>query len=401
IGEKHWLKQAHLVKQDIQGHKYLKDYLLRRHSISFALTKYSSFIKRYKGIPPHELLNRDLYPAISFAAQTLSIYDNSSAQQKKRFIRRIHGAFKNADEMRAMQLELLAATHFVLRHYPVSWPEMDGNGNFDILVNDIGEAGLEIECKSISSDKGKRIHDRERNEFFDLTKKAIKSVSQGLNVGISVVMTLPKRLPSQHNERKILAQRVCDQIIAAQDQSFSDGSNIRINEFDFNFINEHFKKNNSSISMDYINQVTNTTNQGAMIYGNKNGGGVVFVIQSQQDDLLLDSIFSLLAKSAKSQVTKTRPALFIVGLHDLASGELREIAQQETNPNLPPTPLQIRTSDYLNSFNRDHIIGVSFLDNGSLQKKENGDVSSAGTAYAFKKDDSQYWHNDFSEIFQQ
>jgi DNA-directed RNA polymerase subunit alpha len=36
-----------------------------------------------------------------------------------------------------------------------------GGGTFDLLVTDIGSDGVEVECKSVSDDKGRNIHRRE------------------------------------------------------------------------------------------------------------------------------------------------------------------------------------------------------------------------------------------------
>jgi hypothetical protein len=110
--------------------------------------------------------NEQLYPAASFAAQVLSFIDASPKPLAEQFRRRVHGAFKNPDDMRGLRLELMAATHFLRRGRQVSWPEMTGEGNFDLLVSDVGPDGLEVECKSISVDKGRRIHKRESLDFL-------------------------------------------------------------------------------------------------------------------------------------------------------------------------------------------------------------------------------------------
>ncbi len=117
---------------------------------------------RFGVIPRHEIENRALYPALSFAAQVLSIIDRSPREQAHRIVRRVHGALKKPDDMRAMQLELVAATHFARRGHSIIWPEeTDEIGTFDLLIEDIGTDGLEIECKSMSEDKGRKIHRRD------------------------------------------------------------------------------------------------------------------------------------------------------------------------------------------------------------------------------------------------
>ena len=94
--------------------------------------------------------------------------------------RRVHGAFKNPDDMRGLRLELSAATHFARRARKLAWPEMTGEGTFDLLIQDVGPRGLEIECKAISEDKGRRIHKREVLDFYRLLWPHIQSTIKGL-----------------------------------------------------------------------------------------------------------------------------------------------------------------------------------------------------------------------------
>lgn len=399
IGEETWLKRAKLINQDIQGHRHLKDFLLRENSIVISLNKYSDLINKYGIIPSNEIENRDLYPAISFAAQSLSIIDHMQDQQKKEIIRRIHGAFKNPDDMRAIQLEMTAATHFTKKGYSVSWPEMDKTGRYDLFVDGLGDKGLEVECKSISGDKGKKIHKRETLDFFHQIRNRIEFITKNLHIGLSIVLTVPKRFPKKHNDKTELVSRICDQLLAAQSKSYQDGNDIRISEFDFKIINNNASKTKFTIDIDIINQITGTNNRGGLIMANGKGGGVILVIQSSQDDALLEYVFNTLSKSANNQLSKIRPAMFIVGFHDIENNELYEIAAQERDLKQQPTLLQRGASEFLASQNRDHIVGVSFIDNGSLIPKQNGDVASGGTSYTFMKKESSFWHESLSDLF--
>ena len=202
IDERFWLKRLALIKEATRGHQFLKDYLFEENAIAIALARCSDLVARYGQIPIQETGNRDLYPAISLAAQALSIIDHSSGLEAKRLVQRIRGAFKNPDDMRAIQLEMMAATHFVHRGYPIVWPEMEGAGTFDLLVNNIGISGLEVECKSVSSDKGRKIHRREALEFHQLVKPQLQTVSRNLQMGLAVVLTVPGRLPTSFIKKR-------------------------------------------------------------------------------------------------------------------------------------------------------------------------------------------------------
>lgn len=338
--------------------------------------------------------------AISFAAQALSLIGQSSDKQKKRLIRRIHGAFQNPDEMRAIHFEMMAATHFVRRGHSIIWPdEMEETGTFDLLVENIGINGLEVECKSVSCDKGGKIHRREALEFFQLIKPQLDSASRNLRSGLAVVLTVPGRLPTSVQQKKELGQRAVDAILRAQSTSFDDGGDIRISEFDVAILGGLGSTGRPSIARETIDQVTATCNREAMVIGRQKGGAIVFVLKSLQDDTLLQYVFDTLSQSAKKQVSKTRPALFLVGLHSLGAEALLNVATQDFDPQQHPTALRVAVSKFLANQDRDHVVGVGFLSSSELAPKLHGEVESGGTAYIFPKHESSFWHQDFSGLF--
>lgn len=134
------------------------------------------------------------YPAIGFAAQTLSMMQLGSRIEGERLCKRVQGAFKNPDDMRGFRLELSIATHFARRGHRLQWPEMTGDGRFDLLVPDVAEHSLEVECKSVSEDKGLAVHRVEAIAFESLVTYELGSIRKTLRVGLAVVLTVPGRL---------------------------------------------------------------------------------------------------------------------------------------------------------------------------------------------------------------
>ena len=398
IDERYWLKRLSDIKKTIRDYQFLKNYLIEENAIAIALARCSNLVAQYGRIPIHETENRELYPAISLAAQLLSIMGHSSDVEAKKLVQRIRGAFQRPDSMRAIQLEMMAATHFVHRGHQLVWPEMEGIGTFDLLVKDIGTNGLEIECKSISANKGRKIHRREALEFHHLVKPQLQTVSRKLQTGIAVVLTVPGRLPTLLQQRKDLARHVISSVLAAQSMVLEDGSDIRVSEFDMATLGYIGTAEHPIISRAAIDQITATQNREAMILGNKKGA-VVFILQSRQDDTMLQCVFDTVSESAKHQVSKSRPALFLVGFDGIEAEEMLDIAKQDNDPLQSPTALRVAVSDFHANPNRDHVIGVGFLSGGVLKPELHGVVKSGGTAYVFPKKESSFWHEDFSGLF--
>lgn len=398
IGERYWLKRVSVIKKTIREHQILKTLLVEENAIAIALTRCSNLVAQYGRIPMLETEKHELYPAISLAAQVLSIMEDSTKVEAIKLVNRIRGSFQRPDSMRAIQLELMAATHFVHRGHEVIWPEMEGIGRFDLLVNNLGTNGLEIECKSISADKGRKIHRRDAMEFHQLVKPQLEKLSRNLNTGISIVLTVPDRLPTSIQNRKGLVKYLIASIITAQSMALEDGSDIRVSEFDMATLGDVGTVDHPSISRGAIDKITATENREAMILGSKTGA-IVFVLQSRQDDKMLKYVFDTLSESAKNQVSKSRAALLLVGFHGIEGEVLLDTAKQDNDSEQPPTALRVAVSKFLANQERDHVVGVGFLSGSALDPELNGVVKSGGTAYVFTKEESSYWHQDFSGLF--
>lgn len=336
IDDKHWKNRVSLLKSAIRGNRFLKDYLHAENTIAFALDWCRDIVAKNGDIAQAEADSQELYPAIGFAAQVLSVMDISSPVEAERIRRRVHGALINPDDMRALRLELIAATHFVRRGHKIVWPEMCGLGTFDLLVESLGSAGLEIECKSISDDKGRKVHRREVLEFYNLLWPHLAQTRKTLSLGLSVVLTVPGRLPTQHKYRVALAKNISRQILIGQSAKLYDGSDIRVSEFDAADLSNLVSNKRPRMVRDAIDNLTKTQNREAMIIGTEAGGALMLTVQSAAPDTLLDSVFDILSTTAKKQVTGTRPAILFVGFHGLHGEQLLSIAHQDNDSTQQP-----------------------------------------------------------------
>lgn len=400
VGEHHWHKRVQLIKDVVRGNHLLRDYLFDENAIAFGLDLCSDLTRRYRQIPVFTANCRPIYPSMAFAAQVLSIIDISAPVQARQLVRRIHGALKNPDDMRALQLELVTATHFTRRGYSVAWPEMDGTGCIDLVINDLSASGLEVECKSISENKGRKIHKAEVIDFYHLMAPKLNSMGNNLRVGLAAVLTVNGRFPTAFNERKQLAHVVSKNLLSGRSVTELLGASLRVSEFDLSLLGEIGSEGVPIITRAAVDQITQTNNREAMIAGRKSGGAVVFVVQSSEDDTMLTSIFDTIAKSANKQLSKTRAGIFLVGLHGIEDESLIAIAEQDSDQNQSPTALRQHVSNFLSGQSRDHVVGVGFFSKNELKPDNAGHVISSGSAYMFAKHESPFWNDDFLGLFQ-
>lgn len=207
VGERHWRQRVRLLQDEIRGNPLLEDLHPTENAVAIQLERLSEFASKF-GTAALPVYNDDtLFPGASFAAQVLSIIDSSPRSAGTRLVRRVHGALKNPAEMRALRLELMAATHFLRAGRKIIWPEMTesvgstGAGTFDLFVEDLGPTGLEVECKSVSDQRGRRISRRHALDFYGMLRKRHWDRLQRIRTGVLAVLTVERDLPKEHKGR--------------------------------------------------------------------------------------------------------------------------------------------------------------------------------------------------------
>lgn len=398
VGAKHWEHRVAQIKGAIKSNPFLADHLHAENTMAYALDRCGVLIARYGCLPVEAEDVRTLYPALSFAGQVLSLMDIASPVEADRLRKRVAATLKNPDAMRGFRLELAAATHFARRGHKLVWPEMVGGGTFDLLVTDLASSGLEVECKSTSGDKGRRIHRREALEFHHLLFTELASIRKSLRIGLAVVLTVPGRLPTRHTDRAALVKHIRQQINIGQSAMLDDGSDIRLTEFDVASLGKIANGSGSAVVRAAIERATATQNREGMLMSTSKGGAFAFVVQSAVNDDFLDATFDTLSDAAK-QLSGTRPGILIAGFDGLDADQLISIAGQDHDPQQPPTGLACKASKFLSADHRDHVVGVGFLSRSALMPVSSDLVDSSGAAYYFPKRDSRFWHNDFSGLF--
>lgn len=405
IGETSWTNPVQQKILHSQQNKFLCEHYAHESVIAFELATCTELVARHGQLLPSELSRLKLHQASTFAVQTLSILNGLPPKHHERFVARIRNALKNPDAMRGLLLELAVATHFARRGNKVLWPEFElhhpalAGSTFDLFIEDIGPNGLEVECKSVSHDRGRKFHTVEALNFQDRVKHKLEPFSKTIQTGIAVILTVPDRLPTAHADLDALAMRVREQVLANESKTFDDGASVRVVEFDIALLRDVDLIPDSPGIRAVVEKVTGTRNRDAMIIGRRNVGAIVFVAQSAGDDSLLDAVFKTASEAAKQQLTKTRPGILVLGFDGIEADELRSIAQQDHTKPGGPTALRKEVSKFLAGEARDHVVGVGFFSRAALIPQRDGSIDTVGAAYWFAKEESSFWHADFANIF--
>lgn len=400
IGESNWRQRVKKIDQEILGNKFLRHHLLKENEIAYAIDRCSELERQYGGLPVGRMDMTPLYPALAFASHCLSMLEQMNAVDRTRATGRIRGAFRNPEDMRALQLEFTVGLHFAKRGHRLIWPEQEPGGDtYDLLVEDLGPVGLEVECKAASEQKGMRISTRQALDFWHLMRRDLFAATRGLRGGLSIVITLPDKLPTMHAERKELSELVARAILSGRTHTFPQAA-ISIHDFDARLLQGVDSDTEGQAARELIESITGTTNRQAMISGIKGGGAVICVIQSRKDDALFDAIQQTLKRAATKQLTGTRPGMILLEFEGMSPEGMVSLADHDSSPGNTPTSLRRWVSDFLsNSTDRDHIVGVGFLSRGVMTRPGANIVASSGSAYVFPRRESAFWDDAFGGLF--
>lgn len=395
IGPEHW--QGAVTRQEaaIRSNHFLRDYLRSEYTIAYQLEKLRRLVAIHGNVPLQACNDRSIFPALGFAAQVLGVLNTCTTKQARTFVKRVRTAFGTAENMHGLRLELQAATHFARRGKHVTWHRVNNAGTYDLLVDDLGPSGLEIECKSISDNKGRRIHRLAALKFWGEVWTDISSVAQHLHTGMAVVLTVPYRLPAEPEQRTALAREVVSQVVAGTGARLTDASDLRVQHFDPVPLKAAIEGDRQAVRT-AIDVATGTTNREAALYGTPAGGMLAFVMQSAVEDDVLDQVFATLNDSGSRQFTGQRGALFWVALQGIDAEQLMSVHEQDSDPGQRPTGLRLGVSNFLTSA-PDPIVGVVFGSRSGLYPMVDGNTDMGGATNFFLKDESPFWHESFRD----
>ncbi|HNV58851.1 MAG TPA: hypothetical protein PKH72_04305 [Rhodoferax sp.] len=393
VGADHWQGAVARQEDAIRSNYFLGDYLRSEYAIAYQLDRLRRLVAEFGTVPQVACNDPSIFPSLGFAAQVLGVLERSTVKQAKAFVKRVRNAFSRSEELHGLRLELMAATHFARRGHRVAWHRVNSGGSFDLLIEDLGTTGLEVECKSISEDKGRRIHRRDALDFWGELWSDVAHIDQSLRSGLAVVLTVPYRLPSHAEERAALARQVIIQILAGRGATLGGGAEVRIQSFDPTRI-EAAKSDGGEALRRAIDDATGTTNREAAVYGTSGGGMFAFVMQSAVEDDGLNQLFATLDDSAARQFTRNRGALFWASLQGIDADQLLSLHEQDSNQGEQPTGLRLGVSSFLNRA-PDHIVGVVFSSRSGLIPTVDGNTDSGGATNFFLKKNSPLWHSSF------
>lgn len=290
---------------------------------------------------------------------------------------RMRGDLRSALDIgfQPLAFELATVVHLSTFGFDIELLDIEGGGRFDYLIAKDGKT-FELDCKSISTDVGRRIH---AEQFHRLAIKAQRRLGEHLPPGGHIVrLTIPGRLVVTDDVRGSFAEMI-ENAIDSEESTAIDGLGTASYQ--------RFNRDELQLGRTSRDPLTRSALQELGIQPDrtfvlKNSIGTVIVaVRSELPDRSQDRLYEQLKRSAESQFSRTRPAILAVELRDLDADQIRDMATRRGSW-LPQVAGRL-----LAATSRHHVIGLGFMAAAS----ELSDVGSSGSSDSSLQNRGTVW----------
>jgi hypothetical protein len=320
------MSAAQRQRDDINQNPFLREYVVERHGITLGVASLLRNWERTNRLPKLLDTNEEVIGA-EFLVSVAKAIRKLSPQARTRLRGMVLGAMDSTEGMAAVAHEFTVAADLERRGWAVEFEDLEGRERFDLLATR-GDECVEVECKSVSGDIGRKIHQRDFLHLVQRLNPALRDAGQ--RTGLHVIeFDLIDRLPKDHASQ--------DKIRYATQSAIASGSDF-LNELGTAKYTRHDvdpsllayavsteRSLRQYVEMHYLNSV-HTLNRMTVAWASKQGSCVVFTMQSQRPDKVVEGIFKQLKEKAANQFTRVRPGLLCVRLEAITREQLVDLA---------------------------------------------------------------------------
>lgn len=176
-GRERWRKKVLKYEQlpSLSVADVYRDYLRQRNPLAVCVAHYLNLSKQGKTIWKH--LDAESLQMCAY----IKLLNRIAQKASKNFLNRLRGNIFDDESIKGFLFELQIAIHFFNRGYDVRFVDLEGSGNYDLLVSK-DDLQVEIECKRKSIDAGRKIRKGDFYLLADILFAELKDTGRRLAV---------------------------------------------------------------------------------------------------------------------------------------------------------------------------------------------------------------------------
>jgi hypothetical protein len=233
----------------------------------------------------------------------------------------VQSGLKNDDGLGPIAYELQIASHLVSQGFDVGFHDLEGGGGFDFLVT--GPATLEIECKHVSADIGRQIHQRALMQFEARIRPLLLEMLHRHGSG-HLKIVIPARLTADGIQERQIGEAVRALLNQNSSSVETQAANVQ-----FSPLTCPMRFNGSALQRRRALHDALGPQNAHHIIADSGAGAMVLTIRSRKPDKVLATLVERLKDDAKRQFSGSAPAVFCVHIPDLTTQDLHDLLNEE------------------------------------------------------------------------
>ncbi|MEL6687986.1 MAG: hypothetical protein AAFP97_10240 [Pseudomonadota bacterium] len=232
--------------------------------------------------------------ALSFIAYFNRLYGRLSTSAQNRLRNDALSRLRVSNDIRPLAHELTAGFYFASRGYNVSFPDLDGEENFDLLCEN-ENVSIEVEVKTVTSETGTSLNRRDILRFVD--RLIVPSDGIEVEESFDVHIKLSGKFPKSDKEQRKLDALVRRSIAGQCDVVEPDAAVRWLKKDSFIFRGTDFEKKRALIKL-----ANKEREKGHQVFASLIGQHLVrIIISSERQHQLLSEIVDRCKKASKQR----------------------------------------------------------------------------------------------------
>ncbi len=187
--------------------------------------------KRNRGEYPEEIKTNEEYKAVSFAAMIVRVHKKLNPRHQRELEGKLRGYLNEDTGYAPLAFEMFVLQNLMVRDFDVSLVDLEGIENFDFLASKDG-IDIEIECKHISADIGRKIPTAHFETFCNKIKTILDEYKDDNSLGTIIKIIIPDRLEKSDHQLNSLKERLEQFLKSSRSSVDFDGYRIEKISFD-------------------------------------------------------------------------------------------------------------------------------------------------------------------------
>jgi hypothetical protein len=385
LGSAEWERRHQTLLDQVRANPLMRGFVVARHGLELSIGRLIEAKNSATGII-FEATDPQQYYTFSFVAPVALLHQRLSPAGQKRLAGTLRDGLNTDRGLRPFLSEIQTAVHLMHQGYDVNFWDLEQGGGFDYLAIREGKE-IEVECKAVSNDLGRQVHERRALDLSDRIRRALGGVLESVAGGRLVRVRLPARLPGASGLLQNVAAGV-KAALAGTDHSWLLPCRVEVRNFAIPgtpFASEDPAAVTQETTRRFIDAQLGESNAHAFTLFRPRKAAVVVIIESDRRDRLVAELLRKLKDAAKGQFSRQRAAVLVVQFLELGPEAILELAAADSHDPRKASSLQLASNLFFRGRNRSHLHTVVYRSSGTLVI--GAGVQEQGPTYSFTNPD--------------